>query len=128
LDISALHAHAGRFDEARSCLDCGEALLRPLSDRVSLAILLCKRAETECLPGIVGAAKAAFDAAGACALHANAGADSERGLALARVRNLLAQKSLLGSDGADGAATSTAFPTVIFLGILRNILRERRNP
>ena len=36
-----------RFDEARGCLNAGEALLRDVSGQLSLAILLSSRAETE---------------------------------------------------------------------------------
>jgi predicted ATPase/class 3 adenylate cyclase/Tfp pilus assembly protein PilF len=96
--LGLLHAHAGRFDEARGCLDSGEALLRSLSDRTSLGILLCSRAETECLAGVGSAAKAALEAADACAVAVNAGPDSELGLALARVRSLLGKDQRLGVD------------------------------
>lgn len=53
--LGALHARQSRFALARDCLVAGEALLRATSDRVSLGILLCARAETEHLEGDVAA-------------------------------------------------------------------------
>ena len=88
--LGLLHAHQARFDEARDCLDAGERLLLAVSDRMSLGILLCNRAETEHLAGFADAARAALAAADVIAGEVLAGADSELGLALARVRNLLA--------------------------------------
>ena len=82
--LGLLHAHQARFDEARDCLDAGERLLRAVSDRMSLGILLCNRAETEHLAGFADAARAALAAAAVIAGEVGAGADSELGLALAR--------------------------------------------
>ena len=92
--LGLLHAHQARFDEARDCLDAGERLLLAVSDRMSLGILLCNRAETEHLAGIADAARAALAAAAVIAAEVGAGADSELGLALARVRNLLSHEQL----------------------------------
>jgi len=83
-----LYAHDGRFEEARACFDAGEPLLRSL-DQTSLGILLCNRAETEHLAGDFIAAAAALHAAEAIAVEVKAGAHSELGLALVRVRSLL---------------------------------------
>ena len=87
--LGLLHAHQAKFDEARHCLDTSEALLQAASDRMSLGILLCSRAETEHLASIPNAAKAALAEADVIAAEVGAGPDSELGLALARVRNLL---------------------------------------
>lgn len=87
--LGLLHAHQKRFDDARRCLAAGEALLQAVSDRMSLGILLCGRAETEHLAGVPCAAKAALRAADTIATEVRAGPDSELGLALARVRDLL---------------------------------------
>jgi len=87
--LGLLHARQGNFVDARHCLDSGEALLRAVSDRTSLGILLCSRAETEHLAGDPCAATTALGAADAIAAEVRAGPDSELGLALARVRNLL---------------------------------------
>ena len=87
--LGLLHAHQAKFDEARHCLDASEALLHAASDRMSLGILLCSRAETEHLASIPNAAKAALAEADVIAAEVRAGPDSELGLALARVRNLL---------------------------------------
>ena len=84
-----LHAHRANFDDARRCLDASEALLQAVSDRMSLGLLLCSRAETEHLAGIPDAASAALRAADVIATEVSAGPDSELGLALARVRDLL---------------------------------------
>jgi predicted ATPase/class 3 adenylate cyclase/Tfp pilus assembly protein PilF len=87
--LGLLHARQANFVDARHCLDSGEALLRAVSDRMSLGILLCSRVETEHLAGVTNAATAALGAADAIATEVRAGADSELGLALARVRDLL---------------------------------------
>ena len=87
--LGLLHAHRAKFDDARHCLDASEALLQAVSDRMSLGILLCCRAETEHLAGVPVAAEAALRAADSIATEVSAGPDSELGLALARVRNLL---------------------------------------
>jgi tetratricopeptide (TPR) repeat protein len=86
-----LHARQANFDEARRCLDSSEALLRAVSDRTMLGILLCGRAETEHLAGAPDQAKSAFAEANAITAQVGAGPDSELGLALARVGNLLSQ-------------------------------------
>jgi predicted ATPase/class 3 adenylate cyclase/Tfp pilus assembly protein PilF len=88
-----LHAHRSEFDDARGCLDAGHALLQAVSDRMSLGILLCARAETEHLAGVPDAASGALRAADIIATEVSAGRDSELGLALARVRHLLEDKS-----------------------------------
>jgi len=86
-----LHAHRGKFDDARHCLDAGETLLQAVSDRMSLGILLCARAETEHLAGVHDVARIAVREADILATEVKAGPDSELGLVLARVRDLLAQ-------------------------------------
>ena len=87
--LGLMHAHQANIDEARRCLDAGDVLLRALSDRLSLGILLCSRAETEHLAGIPHVATSALAEADLIADEVGAGPDSELGLALARVRNLL---------------------------------------
>jgi predicted ATPase/class 3 adenylate cyclase/Tfp pilus assembly protein PilF len=87
--LGLLHAHQGNFEEARHCLDASEALLTALSDRLSLGILSCSRAEMEHLVGSPDAARAALAEAGAIAAAVGAGPESELGLALARIRELL---------------------------------------
>jgi predicted ATPase/class 3 adenylate cyclase/Tfp pilus assembly protein PilF len=87
--LGLLHARQAKFDEARHCLDSSEALLRAASDRISLGILLCGRAETEHLAKVPNDAKAALAEANVIAAEVGAGPESELGLALARVRNLL---------------------------------------
>ena len=96
--LGLLHARGGRFEEARHCLAAGEALLRAMSDGTSLGILLCSRAETEHLAGVGDAAEDLLNAAEAIAADVKAGADSELGLALARVRDLLRREQQLGVD------------------------------
>jgi tetratricopeptide (TPR) repeat protein len=61
--IGLLHAHRAKFDDARHCLDAGEALLQAVSDRMSIGLLLCSRAETEHLAGVPDSARAALRAA-----------------------------------------------------------------
>ena len=79
-------ARRGKFDDARGCLDAGETLLRAVSDRVSLGILLCNRYEAEELAGSSSGASAALVRAEEIAAEVAAGADSELGFALARLR------------------------------------------
>ena len=86
-----LSARCGKFDEARSRLDAGEALLRAASDQVSVGILLCNRCEAEQLAGSSSAAGAAFVAAEDIATEVSAGADSELGFALTRLRTLVSR-------------------------------------
>jgi hypothetical protein len=76
--------------------------LHAVSDQMSLGILLCSRAETEHLAGCPDAASAALNGADAITVALGAGPDSELGLALARVRNLLGheQRSGVGSPKA----------------------------
>ncbi len=87
--LGLLHARHGEFDKARDCLAVGESLLREVSDRMSLGILLCCRAETEHLAGSPHAAEAALAEASSIVGAVGVGPDSELGLAFARVRDLL---------------------------------------
>jgi len=87
--LGPLHAREARFDDARRCLDAGESLLRAASDPMGLGILLCGRAETEYLAGGSAAAQSVFIAAEAVTAETGAGPDSELGIALARIRELL---------------------------------------
>ena len=101
-NLGLLHARQANFNEARRCLDAGETLLAAMSDRRTLAVLLCSRAETEHLAGVPDAATDALAAANVIATEVMAGPDSELGLALARVRQLLGQQQPVRVD------TSTA--------------------
>ena len=91
--LGLLHARQMRQGEARACLQAGEALLRAVADRPSLAILLCASAEAQGLAGDATAARATQAQAQAIAVAIGAGADSEIGLALARVGDLVGQSS-----------------------------------
>ena len=95
--LGLLHAHQARFDEARQCLEASEALLHAVSDRVSLGIMLCNRAETEHLADVPHAARSALEAADVIANEVGAGPDSELRLAIARVRNLLGHQQAIAS-------------------------------
>jgi tetratricopeptide (TPR) repeat protein len=88
--LGLLRARTGQLDEARRCLDSSETLLREVSDRISLGVLLCSRAETELLAGAPAAACSALGEARTIASEAGAGPESELGQALARVEKLLA--------------------------------------
>ena len=91
--LGLLHARRSRFDEARACLDAGEALLRDASKQLSLGVLLCNRAEIEQLAGNRTAARSALAEADAIALATGAGPESELVLGLARVREVLDQRT-----------------------------------
>jgi len=71
---------------ARRALDDGERLLREANDKFSLGILQCSRAETEQLAGESQAALAFLAQAEALAAEVGAGAQSELGQAIARLR------------------------------------------
>jgi predicted ATPase/class 3 adenylate cyclase len=88
--LGLAHARQQDYAEARRCLDGGQIILRDVSDRMSLGVLLCNRAECECLAGALPVARAACSEAEVLASKAGAGAESELGLALDRVRALLA--------------------------------------
>ena len=84
-----LHTHLGDFDAARHCFNSGEMLLHAVSDRMSLGILLCVRAEMEHLAGSLDAARVALAQAGEITASAGVGRESELGLALARARGVI---------------------------------------
>ena len=84
--LARVAAHQGRYDAARRALDDGERLLRAANDRFSLGILQCSRAETEHLAGATQAALGSLAAAQALAAEVGAGAQSELGQAIARLR------------------------------------------
>ena len=85
--LGLLHARRGRFDASRECLREGGELLEAVSDRVSLGVLLCCRAEAEHLAGDAAAARGALRQAENIAAELTAvQPDSEFGLALRRVR------------------------------------------
>jgi len=74
--LGLTHARQARFDQARPCLDSGEALLRAMSDRLSLGVLLCCRAEAAHIAGDLDAAKGALAEAESLATATGAGSDS----------------------------------------------------
>ena len=87
--LGALHAREGRFVDARRHLEEGEGLLRASADPVSLAILLCGRAESEWLAGSPAEAASALVDARAIAAAEAVVAGSELAVALERVGALL---------------------------------------
>ena len=84
--LGLLRARENRPDLARAALTQGETLLRAASDPLSLAILLCGRAEAELLAGDLVAARAAFEEAQGIAEATGAGEKSELGVALSRIQ------------------------------------------
>jgi predicted ATPase/class 3 adenylate cyclase/Tfp pilus assembly protein PilF len=78
-------ARLGRMAEARAALLKGERILHDISDALSLALLLCNRAEVESLDSKPDQARAALDRAARLARELNAGPDSELGRRLAKV-------------------------------------------
>ncbi len=87
--LGLTHARRRAPAAARQCLDRGQDLLLQLGDQLSLGVLLCSRAESEWLAGEATAARAARNDAAAIAAQSGAGADSELGVALARVDAML---------------------------------------
>ena len=91
-------ARQGRFAQARSAMDAGEALLEELTDPFSLALLLCARAELEQLADQADAARRYLERAQRLAQGLAAGASSELGLALARAQGVLGQAAKVVVD------------------------------
>ncbi|HEY8709514.1 MAG TPA: tetratricopeptide repeat protein, partial [Burkholderiaceae bacterium] len=89
--LGLLDARLGRFSESRAGLAIGEALLLEASDQLSLALLLCGRAETELLAGDAVAAHGWWLRAQALAAQTRVGASSELGRALAHLQTLFEQ-------------------------------------
>ena len=89
--LGLLDARLGRFDDARACLAAGEALLLEASDPLSLALLLCGRAEAEHLAGEADSAQRWWQRAQQLATLTRVGAASELGRALARLQALFEQ-------------------------------------
>jgi predicted ATPase/class 3 adenylate cyclase len=84
------HARQRDFAAARGCLADGQAILRGLSDRIGLGVLLCSAAECEWLAGAPATARAARDEAAALAQQVGAGPASELGQGLTRLDALFA--------------------------------------
>jgi tetratricopeptide (TPR) repeat protein len=87
--LGLLDARLGNFGEARACLVAGELLLAEASDQLSLALLMCGRAEAECLEGNVAAASEWWLRAQTLAEQVPVGGSSELGRALARTQKKL---------------------------------------
>ena len=87
--LGVMHAQSNDAARALDCLQRGEDLLRAISDRSSLALLLCNRAEAECIAKRPEAAMSAIAAAESLAAEAGLGAPSEPGRELARLRKQL---------------------------------------
>jgi len=77
------------FELARKCFASGYALLKEVSDTLSLGVLLCDRAECEWNAGNAAAAHLALKEARELAQEAGAGKQSELGQALTRVADLV---------------------------------------
>ena len=90
--LGVLHARQQRVGPARECLTRGEALLRSVSDSISLGIVLCARAEAEYRAGSQAAAEAALAEAERLAGElSDVTPESELGQALRRTRELIAE-------------------------------------
>jgi tetratricopeptide (TPR) repeat protein len=87
--LALLHARQRRFDRAHALLQSAEMLLTAVKDLPSLALLHAAHAETAALTGNIGEARQALQHAEALAHDLDAGAESELGAGLARVRTLL---------------------------------------
>ncbi|HEU5296614.1 MAG TPA: tetratricopeptide repeat protein [Burkholderiaceae bacterium] len=87
--LGLLHARERRPEEATRCLDAGESLLRSVSDRLGLGVLLTGKAEAMHLTGKAAAASVSLAEAQGIAIEVGAEPASELGLAIARVGSLL---------------------------------------
>jgi predicted ATPase/class 3 adenylate cyclase len=88
--LGLAQARRGDFDSARQALQEGAQILTQVADRMSLALLLCGRAECEWLARDDAAAVAVQAQAAALAADVGAGPESELGAALARIARLRA--------------------------------------
>ena len=86
--LGCLHARQGRFADAERPLYAGEALLRSLTDRISLGILHCSKAEAQHLGGHAAAALATLQETELLARSAASQPESGFGLSLNRTRAL----------------------------------------
>jgi predicted ATPase/class 3 adenylate cyclase/Tfp pilus assembly protein PilF len=93
--LGLMLAKQGRFDAARDHLSNGADMLRAISSRFDLGLLLCARAEAEILGGNSGAALGALAESTAIAteIDAESTTESELALALRRVRQLVSRAS-----------------------------------
>lgn len=107
--LGLLLARAARFDEARACLEQGRLHLLEMSDRLSLALLHCSRAECEHLAGAVTAAEAELAAATLLAVEVGAEPGSELQVSIERVRRMLPRASS-PEPAADRGADSASWP------------------
>jgi predicted ATPase/class 3 adenylate cyclase len=87
--LGLVNARLGSFLLARQHLQEGQTILHEMSDRISLALLECRRAECESLAGDQQAALSARDRACALAQEAGAEPESELGVTLAGLNVLL---------------------------------------
>jgi predicted ATPase/class 3 adenylate cyclase/tetratricopeptide (TPR) repeat protein len=104
--LGQLHARQHRLEAARDCLETGERLLRQVSDRYSLGLLLCQRVELECIARQAGAADAALDGARQIADALGCGAQSEFGVSLAKASRLVGELQVGPASAGEAAATS----------------------
>ena len=88
--LADLQLRQGRVGEAIEMLRAGEALLRELSDRETLACLLCIRGRAEAAAGECDRAVATLAEAEAMATAMGSTADTELGRELAKLRAALA--------------------------------------
>ncbi len=84
------HARLQRFDAAAACMENGAALLRAVSDNVSLGVLLCADVEVAQLSGDPRRAREIFDEVERMTAEAEVEPKSDLGIARARARGLVA--------------------------------------
>ena len=87
--LALVDARMGNFQDARTCLSVGEALLIAASDQLSLALLYCFQAESEHLAGNPVAAGAALRRADALSVANAASSESELGRAILYTKSLV---------------------------------------
>ena len=87
--LGRYQARQGRLEDAQGSLAAGEALLRSVSDRFYLGILVCAKAEMLHLAGDQARASAALDEARGIAAEVAAGPVSELGTEITRLTSLL---------------------------------------
>ena len=88
--LGLLLTRMGNASEGLRCLDLGEAMLVEASDQLSLALLLCSKAEAQHIAGLIDECARTTQRAESAAASLETAPNSELGRAIAALRDLIA--------------------------------------
>ena len=108
--LGRAYARQRDFTKARACFASGQALLREVADPLSLGVLLCNSAECEWGDVNSPLAQSLLEEAQTIAVATGAGPQSELGLALNRVRQMLTPQ---GADRSSELSCSGSTDQVV---------------